>query len=67
MTTVASDAPLSLVPEHGTIRTERHLRLVPTPSRQTHDHTWSLRETEYDDLGLIVRRFECDCGGVSYR
>lgn len=29
------------------------IRLVP------HEHTWSLRETEYDN-GFALNRFECD-------
>lgn len=31
-----------------------------------HEHLWALRETEHDDHGLSLNRFECDCGGVSY-
>ncbi len=42
---------------------ERHLALVPEPS---HDHVWALRDTEFDDSGMVLRRFECDCGGVNY-
>ena len=31
-----------------------------------HDHVWQLRETEYDERGVIVNRFECVCGQVAY-
>ena len=68
MSVAAGDAPLALVPDPPEpTHTERHLRVVPIPRRPMHDHSWELRETDYDDSGLTVRRFECDCGGVSYR
>lgn len=47
----------------------RHLRAVPSPrtGEHDHDHLWALRDTEYDDTGLTLRRFECtDCGAVNY-
>lgn len=37
-----------------------HLRIVPP-----HEHTWSLRDTEYED-GHALRRFECACGSVTF-
>lgn len=36
------------------------LRIVPD-----HEHTWSLRDTEYED-GRALRRFECACGSVTF-
>ncbi|RNL79152.1 hypothetical protein [Nocardioides marmorisolisilvae] len=37
------------------------IRLVPQ-----HDHTWALRDTEYDN-GLTLHRFECDgCSAVRF-
>lgn len=37
------------------------LHLVPD-----HEHTWALRETEYDN-GLALNRFECDaCRAVRF-
>jgi hypothetical protein len=46
------DAPASLAPI---------LQLVPA-----HEHTWALRETEYDD-GFVLNRFECDsCTAVRF-
>lgn len=44
----------------------RHLTLVPEPDPTVHDHLWSLRDTEFDDSGLTLSRFECDCGAVTY-
>lgn len=41
----------------------RHLALLSEP---THDHLWSLRDTEFDDSGLMLRRFECSCGAVNF-
>lgn len=41
----------------------RHLALVPEPA---HDHLWALRDTEFDDSGIVLRRFECTCGAVTY-
>jgi hypothetical protein len=38
----------------------RHLRIAPV-----HDHTWILRDTEYDG-GLVVRRYDCLCGDVTF-
>jgi hypothetical protein len=45
----------------------RHLALVPALEAVPHDHLWALRDTEYDDSGLSLSRFECDCGSVRYR
>ncbi len=45
---------------------ERHLRVVPPGGTAAHDHLWALRDTEHDDFGLTLNRFECDCGDVSY-
>ena len=61
MTTLPVPAPP--VPGQG-----RHLVLVPPPSDLTdaHEHTWALRDTEYDE-GITLSRFECACGGVRYR
>lgn len=37
------------------------LHLVPV-----HEHTWALRETEYDN-GLALNRFECEsCSAVRF-
>ena len=38
----------------------------PAPVGCPHDHVWELRETEYDECGMTLNRFECDCGQVSY-
>jgi len=38
------------------------IQLVPQ-----HEHTWALRETEYDDSGITLNRFECDgCPAVRF-
>lgn len=47
----------------------RHLRSVPIQrtGEHDHDHLWALRDTEYDDAGFSLNRFECaDCGAVNY-
>jgi hypothetical protein len=44
----------------------RRLTVVPPFSEPVHEHTWTLRETEYDENGLTTDRFECECGDVSY-
>lgn len=45
---------------------KRRLVVVPPLSAPVHEHNWTLRETEYDEHGLTINRFECDCGDVSY-
>ncbi|MCW2856153.1 MAG: hypothetical protein JWR52_1768 [Marmoricola sp.] len=44
----------------------RRLALVPESLEPTHDHLWALRDTEFNDSGLVLCRFECDCGAVKY-
>lgn len=42
---------------------------VRQPAKATfvmHLHEWVLRETEFEDGGLLLRRFECACGAVDY-
>ncbi|MCW2753193.1 MAG: hypothetical protein JWQ32_604 [Marmoricola sp.] len=42
------------------------LALVAEPLEPTHDHVWALRDTEFNDSGLALFRFECDCGAVRF-
>lgn len=44
---------------------------TPTPRARlrlvaAHAHEWTLRETEYEDGGHVLRRFECACGAVDF-
>ena len=42
-----------------------HLARV-IPLVQPHEHTWALRDTEYDN-GMTLNRFECDdCSAVRF-
>lgn len=54
-------APLRAVHTNPAIRA-RHLAVAPA-----HDHSWALREVEYDDHGATLHRYECPCGDVNYR
>jgi hypothetical protein len=42
------------------------LALAPESSEPTDEHLWALRDTEFNDSGRALRRFECDCGAVNY-
>ena len=43
-----------------------HVRQPAEAAFVTHLHEWVLRETEFEDGGLLLRRFECACGAVDY-
>lgn len=58
--------PVGGRPAPPAVVAESHLSRVSPLTALIHDHTWTLRETEYDDCGLTLNRFECGCGGVSY-
>jgi hypothetical protein len=60
------EAAVSEVQDEAVGLPTRRLALVLTLSAPVHEHIWVLRETEYDENGLTVDRFECDCGDVSY-
>jgi hypothetical protein len=60
------DARVSEVQDVAVGLPKRRLVVVPPLSAPVHEHIWTLRETEYDEHGLTINRFECGCGDVSY-
>ncbi|WP_193612850.1 hypothetical protein [Nocardioides lijunqiniae] len=45
------------------------MREQPTAAADVrgHEHQWALSTVDYDDGGRSVSRFDCPCGGVTFR